>query len=240
MSSITLYRADVESPRFARVLRKVPGVEVAGDGDTEPDSNETAPPRDDTETEDGGGLREKVPVPDTGGGKASAVKTYGLLGLGVSMVLLGIATVGIWVYRRRKNADGDTETPPPTTGIDTGTGDSTVQTTELSTPATSEAATTADTTDESESRDESPKPKGRTEDRSDVEWTTRETTPSREPSAEEFELTERLDQAEPTGTGDEADQRPTESVDAAPLLGVAFVALTGAVVRWVQGDEDEV
>ena len=33
--------------------------------------------------------------------------------------------------------------------------------------------------------------------------------------------------------------RPTGAVDAAPLLGAAFLALSGAVVKWLRTDADE-
>ncbi|MDS0257984.1 hypothetical protein NDI56_01020 [Haloarcula sp. S1CR25-12] len=214
MSRVTLYRADVESPRLARLVGAVPGVEVAGDGDA--DSDETAPPT----TADDGGLLDRVPDTDVvDEEKASMVKTYGLLGLGVSMVALGIATVGIWVYLRRKGDDEGAETPPPATGLDT-----------VDEPAVTEPSTPAPPTDPTAVEPESAteEPRGRTEDRSDVEWTTRETTPTSEPETA-------AEEAEPS----DAEPRPGESVDAAPLLGVAFLAVTGAVVRWVQGGEGE-
>jgi len=257
MSRFTLYRADIDSPRLARALGKVPGVEVGGDdetGETSGVANETAPPMAPNESEpDDGGLREKVPVPETDivdEETASVVKTYGLLGLGVSMVMLGIATVGIWVYLRRRG-NGESETPPPTTGLDTGErtvtepsafetdGEPTTPSPSVVAPDEEPAAEAAEgpaseVDEEMESgaaTDE--EPHGRAEgDRTDVEWETRDTAPAPEP--ETAEQPDELAESETT----EDETRPTESVDAAPLLGVAFLAVTGAVVKWLQGDTE--
>ena len=240
MGKFTLYRADVDSDRLARALGKVPGVAVASEqsGDrqanepsAEPAGDETAPT---VESEDDGGFREKLPVPDTDGidgEQTSVVKTYGLLGLGVSMVMLGVATVGIWVYRRRKASDGESETPAPATGLDTG-GPATSPTGPVATePAADESVSVVRPDEESESA-EKPEPRGRTEgDRSDVEWMARDTTPAAEPAAGES------DEFAPREAESETDSRPTESVDAAPLLGAAFLAVTGAVVKWLQADD---
>ncbi|MDS0281207.1 hypothetical protein [Haloarcula onubensis] len=247
MSKFTLYRADVDSPRLARVLGKVPGVAVGGeqaasereahrasersrgDGEEPRDApDEPAAPGASDESEDDG-LRETVPVPETDADAKSAVKTYGLLGLGVSMVALGIATVGIWVYRRR-TGDGESETPPPSTGLDA---DATVS----PAPSTATDETESDTvlSRPGEQSDEEAEPeRGRIEgDRTDVEWTTRDTTPDEEPEATPSELEPSAPgPAEPSADEDRA--RPTESVDAAPLLGAAFLALSGAVVKWLQ------
>ena len=63
-----------------------------------------------------------------------------------------------------------------------------------------------------------------------MEWEPRDTTPASEP-----EITAAPDATEPKP---DDDSRPTESVDAAPLLGAAFLAASGAVVKWLQaGDE---
>ena len=230
MSKFTLYRADIDSPRLARILGKVPGVAVEGG-------------------QEGDGLRERMPAPDTDIGaeeKSSVVKTYGLLGLGVSMVALGIATVGIWVYRRRTGGDGESETPPPSTGLDSDEPAVAGLDTDEPTPT---AAETELSVGESEPSDlsieqpgepaddgvgEEPGPRGRTEgDRTDVEWAPRDTTPTNEPET----VSEPAERAEP-GITDEDDARPAESVDAAPLLGAAFLALSGVVVKWLQsGDE---
>ncbi|PSP83690.1 hypothetical protein BRC96_07680 [Halobacteriales archaeon QS_6_64_34] len=182
MSTFTRYRVDVDSPRLARVLGKVPGIATEGDRETDEE-------------------------------KASVVKTYGLLGLGISMMMLGIATVGIWVYLRRKGDGDESETPPPAAGLDTG-----------------EPAATGLSASETDER-----PHGRTEgDRSDVEWTTRDTTPESESATDDEPAVEDIT----APATDEAESRPTEPVDAAPLLGAAFLAVTGAVVKWLQaGDE---
>ncbi|WP_324663051.1 hypothetical protein [Haloarcula sediminis] len=225
MSKFTLYRADVDSPRLARVLGTVPGIAVGDEGtDDRGVGAEPAP-----DESDDGGLEERVPLPETDV-DASVVKTYGLLGLGVSMVMLGIATVGIWVYRRRNGDSGESETPPPTTGVDTdGTAPPAGETERAASepePSTPEPSLVIP--DEEPASETAPH--GRTEgDRSDVEWEPRETS--------EPEPVETPDEpAEPKTVEDDA--RPTESVDAAPLLGLAFLAASGAVVQWLQGGDE--
>jgi len=232
MRSITGYRVTVSSDRLARVVGAVPGLAVETAASEE--SDEAGAPAPD-EADDG--LRERVPLPEEGA--ASAVKRYGLLGLGASMIALGIATVGLWVYRRRKS-DSD-ETPPPA---------SEVGTVEPSpspgpTPSTGEAGEideTGPSPDETELSivtpdDEEGPPFGRTEDRTDVEWTTRDRTEAADED-ETVDETEPGATADEPETGDDETTRAGESVDVAPLLGVAFVAVSGAVVRWLQGDED--
>ena len=233
MSRFTVYRTDIDSPRLARALRSLPGVSVDGDGTTASDDGGTAPP---TGADDG-----TIPTPDSDVGGDSLVRRYGLLGLGVSLIGLGVSTVGLWLYLRRRG-DGESETPPPAAeGV---TGESTVPGTPS--PAEPDATTpqpdsVTDETDdlsivtseaESEPEPESA-PAGRTEgDRSDVEWTTKDRSGEQEAN-EETESP-----PEPDEEADESEDDRRESVDAAPLLGVAFVAVTGAVVRWLQsGDE---
>jgi len=247
MSKFTLYRADVDSARLERVLGRVPGVAVADEGAageaSDQPTDETAMAAD----EDDGGLGEKIPVADTDivdEEKTSVVKTYGLLGLGVSMVMLGVATVGIWVYLRRKGGDEEAETPPPSTGLATdetipSPTESTTTETELSTGDTETGAGSSDLSiaqSDEEADEPATEPRGRTEaDHSDVEWTTRDTTPTERSTSDEAD---ELPPDETELSADEDESRPTESVDAAPLLGAAFLALSGAVVKWLQsGDE---
>jgi len=219
----------------------VPGVAVGGEqasdrgAEEEPDepADDAPAPGATPESDDDGGLRERIPAPDTdivGEEKGSVVKTYGLLGLGVSMVMLGIATVGIWVYRRRTSSDGESETPPPATGLDTAGTAPTASEPESPTAVPERSDRSIAEPDE---RDVS-EPQGRVEaDRSDVEWEPRDTAPASEPAiADEPAVAESV--------SDEADEesRPTEPIDAAPLLGAAFLAATGAVVRWLQSGEE--
>jgi len=224
MSRFTVYRTDLDSPRLARALRSLPGVSVEGDGTTASDDG-TAPP---TDADDG-----TIPTPDIDVGGDSLVRRYGLLGLGVSLIGLGVSTVGLWLYLRRRD-DGESETPPPADGV---TGASMPGTPSPAEPDSVPDGTNARTDDlsivtpEAEAEPESA-PAGRTEgDRSDVEWTTKDR--SAENESDETP-------SEPDAGADEtSEDGPGGSVDAAPLLGVAFVAVTGAVVRWLQsGDEN--
>ncbi|WP_277540447.1 hypothetical protein [Haloarcula laminariae] len=231
MSKFTLYRADIDSPRVARVLGAVPGVAVGADEGAEAD-DEPGPPTAPGGSDEDEGLRDRIPSPGTdivGEGDASVVKTYGLLGLGVSMVALGIATVGIWVYRRQSG--DESETPPPAE-VDTGeTAPTATPAPSTSGPESRVADTDPDPATPSPSiaqPDEKPKPRGRAEgDRTDVEWEARDAEPASEP-----ETTDESAIQESAERGDGA--RPAESVDAAPLLGLAFLAASGAVVQWLQ------
>ena len=109
MSRFTVYRADIDSPRLVRALRSLPGVSVADDGTTATD--------DGTDPSAGATDDGTIPTPDVdigGGGDDSLARRYGLLGLGASLIVLGVSTVGIWLYLRRRS-DGESETPPPAT-----------------------------------------------------------------------------------------------------------------------------
>ena len=244
MGRFTVYRADVESPRLARVMAKVPGVAVAGDdGAVRTTDDGTAPP---TAPEGSGddGRREKVPETDVvDAEKTSTVRTYGLLGLGVSMVVLGIATVGIWAYRRRKGDGDESETPlvggaageapAATTPSAVGSGRSA---TEPSTAETESLTPALSTARPAEPADDGTEPGGRAEgDRTDIEWTARDTAPAAPSAGEPNELTAGATESD----AGEDESRPTGAVDAAPLLGAAFLALSGAVVKWLRTDADE-
>ena len=246
MGRFTIYRADVESPRLARAVAKVPGVAVTGDdGAVRATDDGTAPP---TAPEGSGddGRREKVPVPKTDvvdAEKTSTVRTYGLLGLGVSMVVLGIAAVGIWAYRRRKG-DGDESGTPPVGGAAGGPPAATTPSavgsersaTEPSMAETGASTPALSTARPAEPADGGTEPSGRAEgDHTDIEWTTRDTTPAAPSAGESNEPT--AGATEPDAGEDES--RPTGAVDAAPLLGAAFLALSGAVIKWLRTDADE-
>lgn len=234
MRSITVLRVEADSGVVGRVLGKLPGVEVVESVEsveadeatpTEQDSPESVPIE---EAEDSDGLLAGV-APEDGIGEtvtpetdlvdedtASLVRQYGLLGAGVTLVLAGVASVGAWVYQRRKA--GEAETPPPAEPFEP-------EPTVGETPAPSGASDTVEpVSPATEPDDESA---GRVEgDRTDVEWTTRDRTAFDADTDED----EEIEPAEP---------RPGESVDPAPLLGVAFVALSGALVRWLRAGEDE-
>ncbi len=231
MSKFTLYRADIDSPRLARALDRVPGVAVESDlsGDRRGDETPGASDSDATPTveKEGGGLSGKVPLLDTdgiSGAQSSTVKTYGVLGLGVSLITVGVATVSVWVYRQQSGSESESETPPAT-GVETDrpTAPGSVATESPADKPVSVVGPDAES---------DPEPSGRTEgDRSDIEWTTRDTTREAAPETEES------DACAAGEVATETDPHPAESVDAAPLLGAAFLAVTGAVVRWLQTDD---
>lgn len=259
MSRYTVLRVEVDSGVVKRILDATPGVDVVEDADAESPDRRPADRTDDVEpldTDDEGGLSSKLPDED------SAVRQYGLLGVGVSFVLLGVATVGIWWYRRRSGSaeadahaefdratetDDDTEFEPtvdtPTISTDDplGTDESTsaprADTDDdlTLTPPSGEDATDerdeADAEPASRTVDDDAEPAGRTEDRDEVEWTTKRTDEP-EPTADETDDAD--EEAAPT-----PDARTGGSIDVAPLLGVAFIAISGAVVRWIQGDDEQ-
>ncbi|MDS0277305.1 hypothetical protein NDI85_05835 [Halomicroarcula sp. S1AR25-4] len=249
MGDYTILRVDVDAGVVARVLDAVPGVAVAeAEASTVADEAVagTAPAGSRGTTAE----TECGPDADTGteAEAPSALREWGLLGVGVSLVLLGIATVGIWWYRRRDGGDDESlaggETPPPTTKVDRPTAGSagggttaagpSSATTEgdeaEETPAPDDSATAREESVASTVLDEEPtpedaEPNGRTEDRSNVEWATKD--------ARDRQTESESGDAE---TADEPTPRPGGSVDVAPLLGVAFLAVSGAVVRWIQDD----
>ena len=243
MSRYTFLRVEVDSGVVKRILDATPGVDVVDDADAEPPDHTSADRTDDTEPlAEAGGFSEKLPDED------SAVRQYGLLGVGVSFVLLGVATVGIWWYRRRGGADETDEhtefesaVETPTSGLDELSAD------EPSRSESSASAPASETDDDltltapssgdeadteavgrTEDDEADTEAVGRTEDRDEVEWTTKQTDEP-EPTADEDS-----EASEPT-----PDTRTDGSVDVAPLLGVAFVAISGAVVRWLQGEDEQ-
>lgn len=257
MANYTFLRVEVDSSAVERILGLTPGVEVVDEFDA--DTGERAPTDERERTTD---RPAEVPSDDDGlvsratpdGDlleEESAVRKYGLLGVGISFIMLGFATVGIWWYRRRNSGEevteGDTEFEPPT---ETRTTAVTTETTavEHERPSSpTETDETADEDDESlsivsptddsdteedveadteETVETADEPAGRTDDRDDVEWTTKWEQKPRE-STEEPE----------SADADEPSPRTSESVDVAPLLGVAFIAISGAIVRWLQGDQ---
>lgn len=249
MGDYTILRVDVDAGVVARVLDAVPGVAVAeAEASTVADEAVagTAPAGSRGTTAE----TECGPDADTGAEEEapSALREWGLLGVGVSLVLLGIATVGIWWYRRRNGDDGDltsAETPPPATDVDRATASGSDDRTSFVESATGAETDETETwgrdegaaeSEESVSgtvlgdRPETTEPKGRTEDRSDVEWAPRDASERQHVSDTESEETD--DEPSPRAGA-------TEDLDVAPLLGVAFLAVSGAIVRWVQGGTRE-
>jgi len=201
MGRYTFLRLEVDSDVVSRVLGPLPGVEVADEGRLAGDERREKEERRPTETDDASespppaawaaeesedGILDRV-KPDEeciDEEKTSTVRTYGLLGAGVSFILLGVATIGIWWYKRRQGGETTgSETPPPATGL--GATDAVAETEPLGTEP-SETASSPGVTERDEPAVERPsesqespaahtsEPAGRTEDREDIEWTTRD------------------------------------------------------------------
>ena len=299
MSRFTILRVEVDSDVVERMLDLTPGVEVVEGFDDAEDLG----PRDDADSiRDEVGSTHDGPADDDDGllenatpdgdllDEGSPIREYGLLGVGVSFVMLGIATVGIWWYRRRQSDEtpdeefgGATDTGPTTfetthrgpsespVDTDTGTGtvldtdDDTAETTDSDstpeptatdtaqeTPSSTdedslsivrpeetdtddgtnedEATETADSDEDAPTEDESDDHATRSEDREDTEWTTKWDTSPAEPESDD-------DDTETASEAEEPTRPASDSVDVAPLLGVAFLAVSGAVARWVKGGD---
>jgi hypothetical protein len=262
MSKYTFLRVEVDSAVVERVLGLTPGVEVV---ETLDDGREDAPVSSPADEDDEGLVGTATPD-DELVAEGSPLREYGLLGVGVSFVMLGIATVGIWWYRRRAGAGSDdAETPPPATEFETPdepatpapstTGPSVDEPSEQEPERPDSLSLDLDGDDEAEDERENEdgddvadstatEPAGRREEtdergerdeRGDVEWEPKWSDSPPEPSIDADADAD----ADEDGTDEEPDEpRPGESVDAAPLLGIAFIAVTGAIVRWAQGGTD--
>lgn len=242
MSDFTVLRVSIESDAVATALDALPGISVVEPGERPDGDRVDVPPERDTEdsanpSETPGDAIESPLEPDDD--VTPAWREYGLLGVGASLVLLGVATVGIWWYRRRTGDEtdewtADSEAPAP---IDPGTAErppADVETPSLDDGGQTEPTASATADDSSDGQtvlgDEMPKPQkeppGRSEDR-DVEWTTRTESSAPEPDEPDTESASESDDSDTAVD-------PRDQVDVAPLLGIAFLAVSGAVVRWVQ------
>lgn len=258
MRDYTVLRLEVDVGPAARVLRKVPGVAVGEDrpepneaeggprsdeapraspGETPPPSESDAGVTLDADDEADGGLKERVPP---------VVREWGLLVVGVLFLIVGVVSAVLWAVKRRKEGDGD---------------------------AADELATVDsfdEPVDEWRPDDEASGPRGDEEesddtDRQQVTDTDTETAEatvlgaessegdsaadvdSDEPSVEEDRAAfAAASVEEPTGDDEEPVTpagREVGSVDVAPLLGMGFLAVAAAVVKWAQresGDETPV
>ncbi|WP_284007572.1 hypothetical protein [Haloarcula pelagica] len=264
MSDYTVVRIDIDSDVVRRAARAVPGVEVPEEFDPETERVTPLPGRTDTVADDADAVDDGS---GRGGQPRSLVGEYGLLAAAVAMIGAGVATAGLWWYRRR-NRDS---APTPET--------------EFESPAWEETAVAA-TEDQPGSTGTVPNPDGVPGDRvagdddtavagddstgagptefdaPTVDTPTDEPDTDAEPDASEAErdeqgaptaeesseaATERVvaadttaesasesDADKPAPSADESELAGDGSLDRAPLLGVAFVALSGAVVRWLQ------
>ncbi|WP_135302221.1 hypothetical protein [Haloarcula amylovorans] len=268
MSEYTVLRIRVGAGVAARVLGAIPGISVVDDLDAALENRADATDAGtvsetpaasrsvETTTSESFASEEAVAPAEDDEESTSAVKKWGLLGAGVTFVVVGLGTVGLWFLKRRKSDDGGggepiAETPPPAadtsvastertgsrrdatskgksvgadddgmsdtdtdTKTDAGTDTSSTDETSASTVLGDEADETGE---QAHSQSYVGPTKGLGEDAGDTETTSKSEIPDEETAV-----------------------RTPGSINVAPLLGVAFLAVSGAVVRWMRsGNADE-
>lgn len=251
MSDGIVLRLAVDSDALGAVLDRLPGVAVVDDladptaADTTDDADDGEPPTDDAEP----------------GRLAALVGEWGLLGLGVGFVGLGLATVALWWTRR--GDDAEPEIVPGgadesvSTVLDERTAEDGEAVGDTAVPAGTDDGHTVDrgppapeqtTTDPGAHTDSSGEADGDAVD--GTAGRAREEGDSGESAAADAA---RGDVADEGGVEDEGasgerapDERESEDdadvlrrgdVDPAPLIGAAFLAVVGVVVRWLGGAE---
>ncbi|MDS0222631.1 hypothetical protein NDI54_14895 [Haloarcula sp. S1AR25-5A] len=234
MDTPTFLEVEVERDAVASALDAVPGIAVVDDASATATPAPAGPDSADDSQPDGPSLTERL---------GSLWRQWGLLGTGLSLIVLGAATAGLWWYRRR-NADGlddespdeyasewatehPSETPPPAEStVDTPSPtDTDFEPTaaeddaeDTSTPETRETALASETTPtESEDRRQYT---GMETDRTGV---TGQETETDSVGADETDT----------------DERPAAKIDPAPLLGAAFLILSSALGRWATRERND-
>ena len=257
MRDYTFIRVEADVGPAARVLRTVPGVAV-GDESGEPaeeddfdapraEPGETPPPSDtavdvsagaDDDAE--GGLTDRLPP---------VVREYGLLVVGVLFLLVGVASAALW-WLRRRNADDAADQPPMVDSFD--------EPVDEWRPDSDAATATEDTGDVTTDQGGEPTDGPQTVDLTDTAESTvaSEEAASARPSADAAGTASAVE-APPAGDGESGGDGPADgaqaateddgesadptsraagSVDVAPLLGMGFLAVAAAVVKWAQRD----
>ncbi|MBX0293533.1 hypothetical protein [Haloarcula nitratireducens] len=269
MSEYTVLRIRVGAGVAARVLGAIPGVSVVDDLDAALEDradaaagagavSETPPTASrpvDTTTRETFASEEAVAPAEDDEESASAVKKWGLLGAGVTLVAAGLGTVGFWFLKRRgSDDDGDgpvAETPPPATdtgvasaertgsrrdatsrGKSVGGDDGGMDDTDADTGTETDAGASASSTDETSASTVLGEESSETDDAGERTHGQSYVGPTKglgESGGETGTPT-----SEPEISADEDDVRTPGSVNVAPLLGVAFLAVSGAIVRWMR------
>lgn len=260
MSDSTILRLDVDSDVLRRAGRVVPGVEVPdGDDGAPPMSPEPA-------ADEGLGERLRSLWDDWGLlGVGVSLVGAGAATAGFWWYRRRNRTPETEFDPSPADALGDTaphsavDVGPTSTDVGPGTvpnpdgspGSTAVETAETSGAAEqsteTDTAETAAASDDHEDTDVTERDDTETDTQSDEDGTAE--PPSTEPEIDvdlddasdadggDIESDTDLDDTEPDGEGDEEDpSRAGGSLEKGPLLGVAFLALTGAVVRWLRGD----
>ncbi|MBV0923609.1 hypothetical protein KTS45_05285 [Halomicroarcula limicola] len=268
MSEYTVLRIRVGAGVAARVLGAIPGITVVDDLDAALEDRADAaddagavsetPPASrpvDTTTRETFASEGAVEPAEDDEESASAVKKWGLLGAGVTFVVVGLGTVGFWFLKRRgSDDDGDgpvAETPPPATdtgvastertggrrdattrgksgGVDRGGMDET----DADAGTETDAGASASSTDETSASTVLGEGASETDDTSDRSHSQSYIGPTKGVGESAGETG--APASEPEISADEQSVRTPGSINVAPLLGVAFLAVSGAVVRWMR------
>lgn len=247
MDTPTFLEVEVERDAVASVLDAVPGVAVVDDATAVSTPPPTGPDSADESQPDGPGLTERL---------GSLWRQWGLLGTGLTLIGLGVATAGLWWYRRRNAdrpgsestdeyasewaTDSPGETPPPTEStvdtpspIDSGFEPSASEDDAEDTPAADTDDTPTPGTRETALASEATP----TESEDRQRDTGLETAQS---DVAGFETeTDAFGEDETAADETDTDERPEAKIDPAPLLGAAFLILSSAIGRWTTRDRSE-
>ncbi|MFB6223935.1 MAG: hypothetical protein ABEH86_09740 [Haloarcula sp.] len=217
MNVPTLREIEVERDAVASVLDAVPGVAVVDDAARDSSVPTRAESPAEETGDDGSGLADRL---------ASLWRQWGLLGTGLTLVALGAATIGLWWYRRRSTDE------PAGESVATHGGDWDTDSTAETSPADSVAETSSPTPDDSRGDTHRPETR-RTELATDA-------THSQSDESQRHAVTDEFPTTEPDAREAEtATERPETTIDPAPILGVAFLILTGALGRWATSDRND-
>ena len=258
MRDYTVLRLDVTVGPVARVLRKVPGVTVGEDHAESADeegpegtpiqyessrasTGETPPPSEpdgsvtlDVDDEADGGLADRLPP---------VVREWGLLVVGVLFLLVGVASAVLWAIRRRKE-DGDEATDDEWSTVDSFDEPVDEWRPDDESPRRRGAEGGTDAADERQPITDSDGETSETAEATVLGAESQEDEPTAEVDTGALSAT--VDRTEPETTAEEAPvpeddaesesstEHEAESIDVAPLLGMGFLAVAAAVVKWAQ------
>lgn len=222
----------------------VPPSDAGRGGETPPPSeDDDLSPFEAEEPADSGGLADRLPP---------VVREWGLLAAGVVLLLLGVASTVLWAVLRRKR-DGD-ESEFDESGVDSfdepvdewrpdRTDDEAPV--ERDTPEADDRESAVPTAESAASTvlDQEPDTTAAVEEASE----SAPTAPTEEATAlDEFDEPETVEETEVVEAEDDGEAEPERpaprevgAVDVAPLLGMGFLVVAAALVKWAQGESPD-